>query len=339
MANDDDDINFNELDGDDDDFNGPIEDFFTISPGYVNHNKKYDLVLSNYDCKVSNLEQIPFERTPRAIYRILERIFEQLLVDVAQTDKIRVRMFSNKLRYPIWTPFFVRSEFSVARIMLEVSRVLQSNQEFRLDETFQITVQHAKVPVGRCTPDIPKLLADKLYRMRALVRVRNSDEICLARALVIGKALADKDKKLYKALINVKKDTRIGDTTKQTEMAVALIAKAGFPIRAFTLEDVKKFQAVLPEYMIVIIGFEQRNQVIQAGKFSKQRIVLLHHHDHFDVITSLPVRNLIFPMLGVHTNIWSFKFKFSNLAFIATSEHGVTGYRHGWVTRSFAFPA
>jgi hypothetical protein len=173
--------------------------------------------------------------------------------------------------------------------MLQVEQVLQSNEAFRLDETFEIWTQIAKLPSGGCWTDTPRMLADKLRDKQSVVQVRNSDEICLARALVIGKAKADGDAAFYKKLQTHRNRTHLGDKTAQTAAAKALIALAGLEPRRFDLADLKTFQKALPDYMIIAIGAEQLNSIIFQGEEKAKKIMVLHHNNHFDVLTSIPV--------------------------------------------------
>ena len=192
---------------------------------------------------------------------------------------------------PTWTPPIQRDQLTVERIMLEVSRVLQSHEDFRLDDTFSLWVQHAAIPGGTCSTiesNQNVLLLRKLREKRCVTVVKNDDEICLARALVIGKALADNDKKLYATLRKQKYPTHYTDRTEQTKRAMSLFGEAGLTVRRFTLADVESFERVLSEYMIVIVGVEQLNSIIHAGAYKEKKILLLLHSEHFDVLTSLP---------------------------------------------------
>jgi hypothetical protein len=250
---------------------------------------KYMLTFTHWECRVKGLSKLTFAAVCRAIYLILAEIFRIVLSAASPEDKVRLRFSSKHLKSAIWTPLMPRSQYTVERIMLQVEQVLQSNESFRLDETFEIWTQIAKLPSGGCWTDSPKLLADKLRDKHSVVQVRNSDEICLARAIVIGKARADGDMALYKKLQTHRNPTHLGDKTAQTVEAKALIALAGLAPRRFDIADLKVFQKALPGYMIIAIGAEQLNSVIFRGEEREKKIMVLHHNNHFDVLTSIPV--------------------------------------------------
>ena len=66
------------------------------------------------------------------------------------------------------------------------------------------------------------------------LRIENVDDICLARALVVGQAFADRSD--YQNLYRQKK--------LQKNAAYTLIKKAGLAYREFTIADLPKFEEV-----------------------------------------------------------------------------------------------
>jgi hypothetical protein len=255
---------------------------------------KYMLTFTHWECRVKGLSKLTFSTIFQAITLILAEIFRVVLAAALPEDKVRLRLSSKHLKSAIWTPLMPRSQYTVERIMLQVEQVLQSNESFRLDDTFEIWTQVAKLPSGGCWTDSPKMLADKLRDKHSVVQVKNSDEICLARAIVIGKARADGDMALYKKLQTHRNPTHLGDKTAQTAEAKALIALAGLEPRRYNIADLKKFQKVLPDYMIIAIGAEQLNSIIFRGEEREKKIIVLYHNNHFDVLTSIPVCKTIF---------------------------------------------
>ena len=269
----------------------PIQRYYTLTKLRDQYSVKFSINFTNYECKVRSLAHISLRDLPVAIGMILSAILDEALNNVPPTDKVRIRLDSRHLDRPIWTPPIQRDQLTVDRIMLEVSRVLQSHEDFRLDDTFSLWVQHAAIPGGTCSTIDSKqnaLLLRKLREKRCVTVIKNDDDICLARALVVVKALADKDEKLYATLRRQKKPTHHTDRTEQTRRALYMIKKAGLTVRRFTLADIQYFERVLSEYMIVIVGVEQLNSVIYAGAYKEKKILLLLHSEHFDVLTSLP---------------------------------------------------
>ncbi|XP_055336745.1 uncharacterized protein LOC129587158 [Paramacrobiotus metropolitanus] len=163
--------------------------------------------------------------------------------------------------------------------MAEVERVLNSYEEFVIDEHFEVFVQHTDIPKGSCVRDVPILLKRRLQRMQSVIVINNPDEICLARALAVRKAYADGDKLCRR----IKRGQKL-----QTKEAKALIGKAGLSEREYTITDVPQFQRVFSEYQIIIVSVDHANSIVYSGPKQEKRIALLHHDHHFDLLNSLP---------------------------------------------------
>lgn len=81
----------------------------------------------------------------------------------------------------------------VQGILQQISKMLNSNEQFRMDDTFSLHVSHIRDP-GRGSGKVRKgqlAIAKLLDTRHSIVKIANEDEICCARAIVTMKALAD----------------------------------------------------------------------------------------------------------------------------------------------------
>jgi len=281
---------FPSLPGQDSDFSGPVERHLVVKRLTDQQQTKFSAAYQNWECRVKGLDQIPFENTPRAIYVILRNLLDRVLRDYEPQDKVRLRFASSGLKSEIWTPLIAKSQLTVHALMLDVERVITSNESFRLDETFELSTQVVKIPYGAAATNVPALLQRKLTNKRSIIQVKNDDQICLARALVIGKALADNNSALQRKLSRSKPNPyNLRDKTLQTNAAKKLIRRVQIPIRPYDLADVQLFQDYLTDYQIIVVGVEQLNSIIFSGPPRPKRILLLHHNNHFDVMKRLSV--------------------------------------------------
>ncbi len=180
-------------------------------------------------------------------------------------------------------------------------RVVQSHQEFRLNESVTIDIVHVGMPEGsgkrkRDTIDLESLpkgrgkrkrdtvdMESYLKSKRSVIRIRDNDDLCLARALVVAIAKADGDKR-YKQLANHRKPS-------QKKAACELHEKAGVPFGPCGIPEVKQFQKHLPEYEINIVSSDRENSIIYPecpSDTEAKRLYLYLHNNHYDVITSMP---------------------------------------------------
>ena len=64
--------------------------------------------------------------------------------------------------------------------------------------------------------------------------------------------------------------------------------KAGVPLTPCGIEEIKLFQAVLPEYQLVVVSGDHFNATIYKGPQTQKPVYSYHHDGHYDVITSMP---------------------------------------------------
>ena len=93
---------------------------------------------------------------------------------------------------PLWSdislPFTPYPELNAARIMGDVHRVLQSNENVNLQDRIHIHLVHVDMPRGGVVPRKRKYYVFKLSKFldtkKCVLRIQNKDLLCLARALV-----------------------------------------------------------------------------------------------------------------------------------------------------------
>ena len=124
--------------------------------------------------------------------------------------------------------------------------MLNFQEEFKFDDSFNIIVSYASPPAGNGFDKLPRPLKDRLARSTSVVTIENSVEICMARAIVVGVALTEGNRKDYKKLC----DRRL---THQKVKASQLIEKAGLQVRAYSIADIPAFEAVRLIHLISVV--------------------------------------------------------------------------------------
>ncbi len=201
-----------------------------------------------------------------------------------ESDLVRFVLRTEQLDRPISLPFMPVSRLTPERVFSQIERVVQSHQDLRLDESVIVDIVHVEMPQGsgkrkRDNIDLESYLESK----RSVVRIRNKDDLCLARALVVAIANVDKDKR-YKNLVDHRRSA-------QGKAARELHQKACVPFGPCGISEVKQFQKYLPEYEINIVSMDHGNSIIypeQPGDVETKRIYLYLHNNHYDVITTMP---------------------------------------------------
>ena len=96
-----------------------------------------------------------------------------------------------RMDHEIWFPFLTPDQLTADRVMVEVDRVIQSNDAWLFDDFF-INYIHAPLPVGggllRGVGDLTTYLTKKT----ALIQIPwTADNLCCARAIITAKARLD----------------------------------------------------------------------------------------------------------------------------------------------------
>ena len=140
---------------------------------------------------------------PRQMEEALQcAIREQVLnnPEVGPNDHFYININSNRLRHSYhssrmrvrdWLDNTLRAQ----ELMQQISRMLNSNEQFRLDDSFSLHISHIQdlcqgagnQRIRKGTMALKKLLDLK----KSVVKIKDEDELCCARAIVTMKALAD----------------------------------------------------------------------------------------------------------------------------------------------------
>ena len=108
-------------------------------------------------------------------------------------DQDRFIMNSPQLDRPISLPFLPRDSLTPERFLAAVEKVVQSNDQFTLDDSLNVNVIHVEMPQGsgRKRRDVINLEV-YLTKKDCIVQI-NMCNMCCARAIVVAKAKYDKD--------------------------------------------------------------------------------------------------------------------------------------------------
>jgi hypothetical protein len=160
-----------------------------------------------------------------------------------------------------------RERLTTERVLAEFERVTQSNRHFHLNDSVDVNVVHVEMPHGGKGTKRSELNLEKhLTKKRSIIRIRNNDQLCLTRALVVAKAKIDNDPQ-YTSIVNHRR-------AMQTRLARELHQKAAVPLGPCGLDEVEQFQTYLSDYQINIVSKEHQNSLIYVGPDQEKRIYL-----------------------------------------------------------------
>ena len=212
-------------------------------------------------------------------------IFQELIKTVkkrrklSDNDMLRLVIQNEELPNAISTKFNKVENFKLGDLENDINIL-----EYRAIpiEKCKIVVQSVKIPTGKGRL---YLTTDTVSRKDCIIKVKNDDTICLARAVVTALANLHPERWSNTQLKNGFNSSR----KLQRLQAMKLHEDAHVEVNDYgnDLSDIETFAKHL-DVEINIIDAEQFNNIIYtANKGSEDKIYLLKNRNHFDVIKSL----------------------------------------------------
>ena len=257
--------------------------YYQLESSKKYHSKKFDMTATDHKVRFNNvLADFDLLQSYESTMKIFHHLLEEVKEGMAPNDKIRFILRSEQLDTPISLPFMTVEQLTTERVYSQFERVIQSNQEFRLNDTVIIDINHVVAPEGsgRSKRTIFNI-RDHLKQKKSIVCINNTDDLCLARALAVAIARIENDPK-YKHISK-------SDRPVQRQKALDLHQAANVPLGPCGIAEVKLFQNYLVNYQIIVVSGAHNNSNPQSTATDEKPIISLYYHDnHFDVITKLP---------------------------------------------------
>ena len=171
----------------------------------------------------------------------------------------------------------------------QLAKQLNSSQSFSPGDDFELAITTIRMPERgghRKKYDPVKARVRKINK-RSRVRIENADDdMCCARAIVTMKAYVDEKSGVFpEVAYKTLKDPR-RKTGAQARLARRLLQEAGVAEGVCGVEELARFQAVLPDYQIKVMSVGKPHMIIFAGPPQPRRILLLLEDNHYDGSTS-----------------------------------------------------
>ena len=231
---------------------------------------------------------------PRQMEDALQRaIREQILQDpdVRPNDHFLININCNRLRHSYHSSRmrvreWINNDLRAREIMQQISNMLNSNEQFRLDDSFSLHISHIRDPgrgAGNQRIRKASMALDKLLdRKKSVIQIQNDDELCCARAIVTMKAYCDLGSR------HAEYDSLRRGKPLQGQQAQALHRDASVPEGPCGLPELAAFQRHLTEHQIVVLSMDHNYQIIFKGPPQEKQIILIKVGDHYHGCNSLP---------------------------------------------------
>ena len=269
---------------DDDDDDKEEQDLYQIVSVKKHRSKKFRATATDHTIRFNNvINDMDLIESHRRTYRIFEHLLSDVTKGMDERDQVRFVLRSTQLDTPISIPFLPLVQLTPERVFSAVQRVIQSNRDFRLNDTVNVDLIHVEAPQGSGRPKLKRNIVnikEYLHKKGSVITIKNHDNLCLARALVVAIAKVENAPN-YNYLRN--------QVRAQQIKAMELHANANVPLGPCGLEEVDLFQKYLTAYEINIVSGNHDSAIIYPSQPStnKTPIYLYLHDNHYDVITSM----------------------------------------------------
>ena len=213
-----------------------------------------------------------------AIYRTLQNLI--LRERISGGDYLYFNLASNRLTHAygyrrLTAKEWITSSDRVDGILQQMARVLNSNENFEMDDSFQLSFTQVRTPPrgsGHKRKMKPGHRHPETFKQikQSVITIKNKDDLCCARAIVTAKAKLKVDQ--HSNWEGFKKGRRI-----QLQQAQLLHHEADVP-----------FGPSLYNYQLVLVDETRGYEVSRFSPPQDKQLVLLYSGHHYDVITSLP---------------------------------------------------
>ena len=262
--------------------------YYEIQTVRKHYSKKFGMTATDHIVRFNNvLHDVDLLESQERTHAIFHHLIENVTTGMNPNDQVRFILRSDQLQTPISIPFLPLEKLTTEKVLSQVEKVVQSNDEFRLNDTVTIDIIHVETPQGSGRSKLKRTtlnIREYLKQKKSVIPINNNDDFCLARALAVGIAKIEKDPR-YGQIRNSKKHI-------QLDRALDLHQAANVPWRPCGLNEVKLFQQHLINYQIIVVSGDHNNAIIYPpqppGTDEKPTISLYYHNNHFDTITSLP---------------------------------------------------
>ena len=175
----------------------PGQDYYHMESVRKHHSKKFRMTATDHTVRFNNvLHDVNLLESQERTQSIFHHLIEDVTSDMNPNDQVRFILRSEQLQTPISIPFLPLEELTTERVFSQIEKVVQSNEDFRLNDTVTIDIIHVETPQGsgrskRTTLNIREYLKKK----GSVISINNTDHLCLARALSVAVARIEKDPK------------------------------------------------------------------------------------------------------------------------------------------------
>ena len=265
-------------------------------------NKKWKCNQKTIDYNLNNNELSNFFEAENCVSQFFKEIYDDNIRDIDSNYFIQYVMNHDSFTDPIRSFYMRRKDFDSPSIMHnQFESVMQSRkppEDSQLNNRFRVIfniIENKQISGGMlvskeknkrvCKQKIEVLNQRDYIQNSRSVKIINSDNYCLLRAILVGKAYADKEKN---AKLLTRKNNR-----KLNSLVKKYVSDLNLPDRHLNLDDLKIIDDHLNDYQITLYSsISDGSSILYPEKKKKHKKVekfinITFENDHFNTITSM----------------------------------------------------
>lgn len=270
---------------------------FDLRPMSHDTNRRYGIDERRYQVNLRQEGNIIDNIAPAlrdGLHRAINRLLDQ--GNIPNTHRVYFDLFSERIRDGAYRANGLvagdwrNNHTTVDRIFNHLQSALNSNEAFRMDDTFRLEVTTVAPRVVRGTGKARKKkfnylgIDEFLLKNKSIIQINNpKDNLCAARAIVAAKAAVDFPAH-HPIRDRLTKNKKGLSDRPQLQAAYALTRQAQVPEDlAVGPEELKKFQAVLPDHRLICIYTNRGNEAVAFSPHDpkKKTIVIVYVNNHY----------------------------------------------------------
>ena len=164
------------------------KEFYQKESVTKHRSKKFRMTATDHTIRFNNvLNELDLIESYERTQAIFEHLLNDVTRDMNEKDQVRFVLRSEQLDTPISIPFMPVEQLTPERVFSQIERVIQSNRDFRLNDTVTVDIIHVEAPQGSGRSKRTILdIREYLHKKGSVVTIKNNDNLCLARALVVS---------------------------------------------------------------------------------------------------------------------------------------------------------
>lgn len=242
-------------------------------------NEKWKLIQKQIKISFTPVQMTdPLSFLNEEMYIMFEKITEIVKNKIADGFlKARIIFFHKDLERPISTPFIKSENFQSNFLSALFETLTQSNKEINLNENPMIcNILLAKLLQGG------NFISERRLKKKGIIIITNNDNLCGIRAILVGKAIVDDNKRL------VKEYSKINSIklTYETKKIANIINFQNNMV--FGVKELKNIESYLKDYQISVFNIYGELQF--KGDPNKNKFIYIcNSENHYDTISNIKI--------------------------------------------------